>query len=380
MLASYGAGAKCHRAGTFRSVAHDIAAGRSSSFAAWATEDASLAEDSPSPLMTPELAGEAESCEQESTVPGQPAVYQSIAHAIAAGRSSSATAWAAGDSNPAQHSASQLTTPKSAESLKLCQQDCPELRQHGACRSVAQDIAAGRSTSFAAWAASAANPAQHSSSRLTFSKTPESAAPLESCQQDSSAARQPAGSHPEVHASGSMSDPAPIPDRGSTAGNLRMPEDSARGCEASCMSLGAVQTSAIGDGMQSVSLGEQSLPMNSPRSMQSGSPGGGDNMPCPPAQHQNSDVATGARTGAAMGSPAQQSLGVAGNEQQSYDPLLAARQVFGVAQECYSPALAHRGWDGSARMAFTAWQHVTVMLWQRRLQTAAPLIRRRRFR
>ena len=103
-------------------------------------------------------------------------------------------------------------------------------------------------------------------------------------------------------------------------------------------------------------------------------------MPCPPSQHQNSDVATGARTGAAMGSPAQQSPGVAGNEQQSYDPLLAARQVFGVAQECYSPALALRGWDGSARMAFTAWQHVTVMLWQRRLQTAAPLIRRRRFR
>lgn len=63
-----------------------------------------------------------------------------------------------------------------------------------------------------------------------------------------------------------------------------------------------------------------------------------------------------------------------------YNSLQAARQMFGGAAECYSPMLAITGWDGSAAMAFAAWQHVTLMLWQRRLQTAAPLIRRRRHR
>ena len=323
MLASCGAGAKGHRPSTFTSVAHDIAAGRSSSFAAWAGATASLAEDSLSPLTTPESAVAFESCEQNSAAPRQPALHQSVA----------------------------------------------------------RDIAAGHSLSFAAWAAADSSPAQHSVSRLMLSMTPKSAAPLESCQQESPAARQPAGSYPVLHASGSMTEVAPLPvPAASAAADLHMLEDSARDCEAPHMSLGAVQDSHVGRGEHGISFGQQSLPTGSPCSMHAEPPGGADSMPCPPAQHETPDEATGAHTAAAMGSPAQQSPCVAGNGQQSYDALLAARQVFGKAQACYSPALALRSWDGSVRMPFTAWQHVTVMLWQRRLQTAAPLIRRRRFR
>ena len=78
----------------------------------------------------------------------------------------------------------------------------------------------------------------------------------------------------------------------------------------------------------------------------------------------------------------QQTPGMGGIVGTPYDSLRAARQVFGKGMDVqsYSPALALRGWDGSQRMAFIAWQHLTVALWQARLRTAAPLLRRLRFR
>jgi hypothetical protein len=80
--------------------------------------------------------------------------------------------------------------------------------------------------------------------------------------------------------------------------------------------------------------------------------------------------------------PSQHTPGIDGIVGTPYDSLRAARQVFGRGMDVhsYSPALTLRGWDGSARMAFTAWQHLTVVLWQARLHMAAPLLRRRRFR
>ena len=80
--------------------------------------------------------------------------------------------------------------------------------------------------------------------------------------------------------------------------------------------------------------------------------------------------------------PSRHTPGIGGIVGTPYDPLRAARQVFGEGMDVqsYSPALALRGWDGSLRKAFTAWQHLTVALWQARLRTAAPLLRRRRFR
>lgn len=80
--------------------------------------------------------------------------------------------------------------------------------------------------------------------------------------------------------------------------------------------------------------------------------------------------------------PSQHTPGMGGIVGRPYDSLRAARKVFGEGMDvqAYSPALALRGWDGSLRMAFTAWQHLTVALWQARLRTAAPLLRRLRFR
>ena len=58
----------------------------------------------------------------------------------------------------------------------------------------------------------------------------------------------------------------------------------------------------------------------------------------------------------------------------------AAKQVFREAVYCCSPETPCAAWDGSAGAAFAAWQRVTVMLWQRRLHAAAPVLRRNRIR
>ena len=87
-------------------------------------------------------------------------------------------------------------------------------------------------------------------------------------------------------------------------------------------------------------------------------------------------------TGISAGSPSHplQSSNMSDGVQTPCSSLPAAEQVFGEETSCWSPETPCAAWDGSAGAAFAAWQRVTVLLWQRRLQAAAPLLCRNRIR
>lgn len=87
-------------------------------------------------------------------------------------------------------------------------------------------------------------------------------------------------------------------------------------------------------------------------------------------------------TGVSAASPSHplQSSNMSDGVQTPCSFLPAAEQVSGESRSCCSPETPCAAWDGSAGTAFAAWQRVTVMLWQRRLQAAAPLLRRNKIR
>ena len=87
-------------------------------------------------------------------------------------------------------------------------------------------------------------------------------------------------------------------------------------------------------------------------------------------------------TGVSAASPSHllQSRAMSDGTRTPCGSLPAARQFSGGATYCCSPETACAAWDGSASGAFAAWQRVTVLLWQRRLQAAAPLLCRNRIR
>ena len=87
-------------------------------------------------------------------------------------------------------------------------------------------------------------------------------------------------------------------------------------------------------------------------------------------------------TGVSAASPSHplQSSNMSDGVQTPCSSLPAAKQVFEELLFCCSPETPCAAWDGSAGAAFAAWQRVTVLLWQRRLQVAAPLLRRNRIR
>ena len=428
---------------TVRSVAHDIAAGRSTCFAAWAAADASLPEDSLSPLMTPESAVLPGTRLLECSGSAQPASLWSGELDSATGRSTSPTAWATADDGPATCRLSRVASPELALLPSLGDRLTPG--QPSTSGSLAHDNPAGCASPVAACIA-AETGTWDSMCRLSTPETlsaacinerpaagdPESQSgawqhahspsqeepdgralsaslpPAEMACTDQQDRRQlgttltveqPHGSAvsaspPQARAAcmasieapaapGSITAAAPAPVRESAAS-----QGTASGCEAPCMAPAPVQGLRAYRGAQAVRPGQHGLHTQSVSRTQLETTGRDNSTPSPPsmpspsAHHHSQSMApeSGGHISAAWSAPAQQSPDVRGSRQGAYSSLQAARLVVGEAPECYSPALSLRGWDGSVGMAFTAWQHATVMLWLRRLQTATPLIRRLRFR
>ena len=375
----------------YRSVALDIAAGRSSSSAAWAAADTDRPGLSPSPAA--QSAAVLKPCLQHGSARGEPAASSSVERTSAA----ACCSWVVAEQGTAESSPSPPPPPKLALSSALFS----ECQLTGQPAVPAHDIPAGRSLSTAAYAAAqcAALDSASELSSLSASCVEAQAAagsselPPGAWQQvDGQTAVQPganalsrclsglqrAGSDfmRVPAATGSMA--VQTPAQASADADHHEVGSSAAGCEASCASPAAMQGLQSCGAARGAGLSQGSSPMQSPCRKQSVAPGRADSMPSPPMQHPTQRVPTA--TSADMGSPTRHGHYLAGGRQESYDSLQAARHVFGGALECHSPALALRGWDGSIERAFTAWQHVTVIQWQQRLQTAAPLIRRRRFR
>lgn len=373
----------------YRSVAHDIAAGRSSSFAAWATAGMHLPELSLTPVMA-QSAAVLEPCLQYGIALGEPAASSSVERTPAAGHCSGAAA----ENSAAESSPSPTSSPELGLSSVLCSDDRltsqPAPRMH--------ESPAAHSLGTAAYPA-AVNTTSELMSLSAECSTVQAVAggrtelrPDGWQEMDGQTAVQPGvsdlsrslpGSHRACSdsmrvptATGSMAGLPPA--QASADADHHKADSSATGCEAFCISPAAVQGSQICGAAQGAGLSQGCSLTQGPCRKQSEAPGSTDGTPSLPMQHHAQHVPLA--TSADSRSPARHGHSLAGGRRESYDPLQAARQVFGRALECYSPALALRGWDGSIGSAFTAWQHATVMLWQRRLQTAAPLICRRRYR
>ena len=441
------AGAEGDQPRADRSVAHDIAAGRSTCFAAWAAADPISAEDSLSPFQTSESAVLLGSSQPACSGPAEPASLWSVGRNTAAGSSTSPAARASAEGALAEHRLSPPASPGLALLPAWCSADRGTQGQPAAPRSPGYTTPAGRS--FGITAQAAADTATVDS--MGPLGTPERRASSVSCMEDQPAAgsqerqfgawqqaevpaqeepdgsalspsvpqaqracsnqqlgtwqlgndltpEQPEGSKVSASlprasvacsdgtrapaAPDSMTAAAPSPVRAAAAAVPPGAEGSASGCEAPRMALAAVPASQADGGAQGVRPGQQGLTMQSPSGARLDSPGSRDSMPSPLSAHHTQSMAArcDSHFSAASGLPVRQSHGVRGSNQGAYSSLQAARQVFGEASACHSPALSLRGWDGSIRTPFTAWQHATVLLWQGRLQTAAPLIRRRRFR
>lgn len=326
-------GAEAVRPATYRSAAHDIAAGRSTCFAEWAAAERTPAEDSFSPLNTLGLALSPAPVPQEQQTSGQQSRYQSVARDVAR-RSSCSAARAGADITAATDSHAQLSTSPPALSLASRKRARQTLQQQSTVCSVANEIAAKSSTCFAAWPAGGSALAKESPSPVS---TPEPRLLNASHQADQQTAEQSLRWDFPDRADWGTLDVPPTKLLAVLHGRSQPVASAAREDAFLSDSLTAEAISAT--------LHEQSYPVS-----------------------------------VVPFSPSLQSQGRAYGRRGSYDSLQAARHVFGESLGCHGPALAMRGWDGSLMMAFTAWQHVTVMLWQRRLQTAAPLLRRRRFR
>ena len=325
-----------------RSVAHDIASGRSLTFAAWAAAEYDYSEHSSTRTQT----------EQPAPLPApERTLMQAPRQALASGEVS--------DTDIAEQSGGQVLLPEQAPSYEA-EPALLQRSQHSLAFAIAPELApapASEHTSLQPSGHLSCQAAGVDEDVLAWSPQEAADACLPSRQEASTCA---------AHNAGSGCSP------------------SAAACAANWAAQTPVHTASCTNGRTECADKASCQVASSAGDSQSQQ--GNSNSAGADGQSSEEEVISAVQnhlsTGVSAASPSYplQNSNMSDGMQTSCSSLPAARQAFEDARHCCSPETPCAAWDGSAGAAFAAWQRVTVLLWQRRLQAAAPLLCRNKIR